>query len=86
MHTPKLLVLASTYAARIGDGTPRFVRDLATVEALSYKTTVLVPPVPGGARREADGALEVGELYGLRVRLVRQLMRAVLKNALGSRP
>jgi glycosyltransferase involved in cell wall biosynthesis len=59
MHTPKLLVLASTYPVRTGDGTPQFVRDLATVEALSYKTTVLVPSVPGGVRREVDGALEV---------------------------
>jgi colanic acid/amylovoran biosynthesis glycosyltransferase len=59
MHTPKLLVLASTYPARTGDGTPQFVRDLATVEALSYQTTVLVPSVPAGARREVDGTLEV---------------------------
>lgn len=59
MHTPKLLVLASTYPARAGDGTPQFVRDLATVEALSYQTTVLVPSVPGGARSEVDGVLEV---------------------------
>jgi glycosyltransferase involved in cell wall biosynthesis len=59
MHTRKLLVLASTYPARTGDGTPQFVRDLATVEALSYQTTVLVPSVPGGASREVDGILEV---------------------------
>ena len=59
MQRPKLLVLASTYPARAGDGTPQFVRDLATVEALSYSTTVLVPSVPGGARREVDGTLEV---------------------------
>jgi len=59
MHRPKLLVLASTYPARTGDGTPQFVRDLATVEALSYQTTVLVPAVPGAAGRETDGALEV---------------------------
>jgi colanic acid/amylovoran biosynthesis glycosyltransferase len=59
MPTPKLLVLASTYPARTGDGTPQFVRDLATVEALSYQTTVLVPSVPGAARREVDGTLEV---------------------------
>jgi len=59
MHKPKLLVLASTYPALTGDGTPQFVRDLAAVEALSYETTVLVPAVPGGASRQADGALEV---------------------------
>jgi colanic acid/amylovoran biosynthesis glycosyltransferase len=59
MYTPRLLVVASTYPARTGDGTPQFVRDLATVEALSYQTTVLVPSVRGGARREVDGDLEV---------------------------
>jgi colanic acid/amylovoran biosynthesis glycosyltransferase len=59
VYTPKLLVLASTYPARTGDGTPQFVRDLATVEALSYTTTVLVPSVLGGASREVDGALHV---------------------------
>lgn len=59
MHRPNLLVLASTYPARTGDGTPQFVRDLATAEALSYQTTVLVPSVPGGACRETDGTLEV---------------------------
>jgi len=59
MPAPKLLVLASTYPAHIGDGTPQFVRDLAMVEGLSYQTTVLVPSVPGGARREADGVLDV---------------------------
>jgi colanic acid/amylovoran biosynthesis glycosyltransferase len=59
MLTPRLLVLASTYPARTGDGTPQFVRDLAKAEALSYKTMVLVPAVLGGARREVDGELEV---------------------------
>jgi len=59
MNRPKLLVLASTYPARTGDGTPQFVRDLATAEAMGYDTTVLVPSVPGGASRESDGALRV---------------------------
>jgi len=59
MNRPRLLVIASTYPARTGDGTPQFVRDLATAEALGYETTVLVPSIPGGALREVDGALEV---------------------------
>jgi glycosyltransferase involved in cell wall biosynthesis len=59
MKRPKLLVLGSTYPARTGDGTPQFVRDLATAEALGYETTVLVPSVPGGALHEADGPLTV---------------------------
>jgi glycosyltransferase involved in cell wall biosynthesis len=59
MNSPKLLVVASTYPARTGDGTPQFVRDLATAEALGYETTILVPSVPGGALSEADGALKI---------------------------
>lgn len=59
MNRPTLLVLASTYPARTGDGTPQFVRDLATAEAMGYDTTVLVPSVPGGASRESDSALKV---------------------------
>src|SRR5450759_3081845 len=85
MHTPKLLVVASTYPARIGDGTPQFVRDLATVEALTYQTTVLVPSVPDSISREVDG--------GLRVRRFRYFPRrwedladgAILENLRSSR-
>ena len=47
MQRRRLLVLASTYPARAGDGTPAFVRDLAAAESSRYETTVLVPSVPG---------------------------------------
>lgn len=54
-RTP-LLVLASTFPARVGDGTPSFVRDLAVGMAAEFGPLVLVPAVPGGAAREdADG-------------------------------
>lgn len=56
---PRLLVLASTYPARPGDGTPGFVRDLALREAQQYDTVVLVPMVPGAPREENDGPLRV---------------------------
>lgn len=59
MHRPSLLVVASTYPASPGDGTPAFVRDLALGEAGSYDTTVVVPAVPGGAAHEDDGPLRV---------------------------
>lgn len=59
MSRPSLLVVASTYPASPGDGTPAFVRDLALGEAGSYDTTVVVPAVPGGAAREDDGPLRV---------------------------
>jgi colanic acid/amylovoran biosynthesis glycosyltransferase len=59
MHRRRLLVLASTYPALAGDGTPAFVRDLAVAESSRYETTVLVPSVPGSVGDEVDGALEV---------------------------
>lgn len=59
VRRPRLLVLASTYPARPGDGTPGFVRDLALREAQDYDTVVLVPMVPGAAREENDGPLRV---------------------------
>jgi glycosyltransferase involved in cell wall biosynthesis len=59
MGKPRLLVLASTYPATPGDGTPSFVRDLALGIAEAFDVEVLVPAVPGGARHERDGALTV---------------------------
>ncbi|WP_299952272.1 glycosyltransferase [uncultured Modestobacter sp.] len=53
---PRLLVLASTLPARLGDGTPGFVDDLARVESKAFRTWVLAPMVPGGrAAEERDG-------------------------------
>ena len=49
-------MLASTFPATVGDGTPGFVRDLAGVEATEFDTVVLVPRVPGAPRTETvDG-------------------------------
>jgi len=59
MSRPRLVVIASTYPAHPGDGTPAFVRDLAIAEAQEFDTTVIVPAVPGGAAREQDGPLRV---------------------------
>jgi glycosyltransferase involved in cell wall biosynthesis len=51
-----LLVLASTYPASEGDGTPSFVRDLAVGLVGRFVPRLLVPAVPGGAASEdADG-------------------------------
>ena len=58
-HRPRLLVVASTFPARPGDGTPAFVRDLALEEAAEFDVLVLVPRVPGGAADEQDGPLRV---------------------------
>ncbi|MBF4566991.1 glycosyltransferase [Plantibacter sp. VKM Ac-2876] len=59
MPRPRLLVLASTFPARRGDGVPAFVRDLALQESLDFDTRVLVPRVSGAASDEQDGDLHV---------------------------
>ncbi|HEY2645208.1 MAG TPA: glycosyltransferase [Galbitalea sp.] len=56
---PRLLIVASTFPARSGDGTPGFVRDLAIEEAIDFDVMVVVPRVPGGAEREEDNGLTV---------------------------
>jgi colanic acid/amylovoran biosynthesis glycosyltransferase len=56
---PRLLVLASTFPAEVGDGTPAFVADLAKVEAGAFDTVVLAPRVPGSAARERRDGFEV---------------------------
>lgn len=56
---PRLVVLASTFPAAAGDGTPAFVRDLAEWQAREFETLVLVPRVPGAARTERTGGLTV---------------------------
>ena len=56
---PNLIVLASTFPARAGDGTPAFVQDLAEQEAKSFIVTVLTPMVPGAAARETVGHIQV---------------------------
>jgi len=61
MARPRALVVATTYPARPGDGTPGFVADLCAELALEFDVTVVVPAVPGAMRREAsaDGSLTV---------------------------
>lgn len=59
MSRPRLLVLASTFPATADDGTPAFVRDLATHEAGEFDTVVIVPRVPGAPRRETGGGIVV---------------------------
>ena len=59
MARPRALVVATTYPARPGDGTPAFVRDLCLELSADCDVTVLVPAVPGAAAREQDGPLTV---------------------------
>ena len=61
MARPRALVVATTYPARPGDGTPAFVADLCAELAADFDVTVVVPRVSGAPRREvtADGSLTV---------------------------
>jgi glycosyltransferase involved in cell wall biosynthesis len=56
---PRLLVIASTFPAKPGDGTPPFVRNLSEYEAREFETLVLVPRVPGAPATERLGPLTV---------------------------
>jgi colanic acid/amylovoran biosynthesis glycosyltransferase len=56
---PRLLVLASTFPAVVGDGTPGFVADLARIEAAAFDTVVLAPLVPGARERENQSGYQV---------------------------
>lgn len=56
---PSLLILASTYPAQAGDGTPSFVRDLAVGLSDHFAPLVLVPAVPGGAAAEEGDGIRV---------------------------
>ena len=55
----RVLVIASTYPARAGDGTPAFVADLASFTSRTCTTRVLVPRVGGASQRERRGDLRI---------------------------
>jgi glycosyltransferase involved in cell wall biosynthesis len=56
---PRLLVVASTFPARQGDGTPEFVKDLSLRLGRTFDTVVLVPRVPGAPRCEKAGDVRI---------------------------
>ena len=55
----RLLVLASTFPARPGDGTPGFVADLSAALAEAFETLVLVPRVPGSVADELQDGYRI---------------------------
>jgi colanic acid/amylovoran biosynthesis glycosyltransferase len=56
----RILVLATTFPARAGDGTPEFVLTLSGAFAASgAQVTAVVPRVPGGASREVIDGVHV---------------------------
>ena len=56
---PTVLVLTTTLPARPGDGTPQFVLDLSARLAQRFNVVVVAPRVPGGARLETVGGVEI---------------------------
>ena len=56
---PRLVVSASTFPARAGDGTPSFVRDLAVGMADAFDPLLVVPAVPGAAAEEEGDGIRV---------------------------
>jgi colanic acid/amylovoran biosynthesis glycosyltransferase len=56
---PSVLVVASTFPGRDGDGTPAFIRDLSLRLGLSFDVTVLVPSVPTAGRVQELGTVKV---------------------------
>jgi glycosyltransferase involved in cell wall biosynthesis len=52
-------VLASTFPAKLDDGVPAFVLDLAEQEAVDFDVTVLTPRVPGSLASETMGNVAV---------------------------
>lgn len=55
MGSPRILVLTSTLPARMDDGTPAFVADLALELAEDFEVRIVAPAVPGGAAHERLG-------------------------------
>ncbi|MAP62555.1 MAG: glycosyl transferase group 1 [Microbacterium sp.] len=52
MAIARILVLTSTLPARLGDGTPAFVADLAIAMGTEFEVRIIAPSVPGGAAYE----------------------------------
>jgi len=55
----RVLISASTFPVREGDGLPRFVFDLAQSLAKYADVTALAPDAPGAAQRERMGEIDV---------------------------
>ena len=55
----RVLISASTFPVREGDGLPRFVYDLAQALAKFADVTALAPDAPGAAKRERMGDVDV---------------------------
>jgi colanic acid/amylovoran biosynthesis glycosyltransferase len=82
---PRLVVVASTFPAHAGDGTPAFVKDLSLRLAQSFETVVLVPRVPGAPMRERLGDIEVERFAYFPRRWERLADGAIIENLRGRR-
>jgi colanic acid/amylovoran biosynthesis glycosyltransferase len=81
----RLLVIASTFPARQGDGTPSFVADLAGYEAKHFSTLALVPRVRGGVPHERWGDLTIERFPYFFRRSERVADGAILENVRADR-
>ena len=80
---PRLLVIASTFPGRAGDGTPPFIRNLALQEARYFDTLVVVPRVPGAPRRETVGGMRIERFAYFPRRFEDVAHGAILENVRG---
>jgi colanic acid/amylovoran biosynthesis glycosyltransferase len=81
----KLLVVASTFPGREGDGTPQFVKDLSMRLGKRFDTVVLVPRVPGAPELERLGDILV-ERFPYFPRRWEDLAHGAIMDNLGDRP
>lgn len=81
----KVLILASTFPARPGDGTPEFVGDLAVELAKTMEVRVLVPAVPGAPLRSTYRGVEVQRFRFFPKKWEDLAEGAILENVRGKR-
>jgi colanic acid/amylovoran biosynthesis glycosyltransferase len=86
MSDLRLLVIASTFPAFEGDGTPAFVSDLAKYEARHFETLVLTPRVPNApAIEQRDQRLRIERFPYFPKRWERIASGAIIENVRADR-
>lgn len=85
MRRRRVLLIASTFPAQPGDGTPEFVGDLAVELAKTMEVRVLVPAVPGAPLRSAYRGVEVRRFRFFPKRWEDLAEGAILENLRGNK-
>lgn len=81
----RVLLLASTFPAHPGDGTPEFVGDLAVELAKTMEVRILVPALPGAPLRDTYRGVEVQRFRFFPRRWEDLAEGAILENVRGNR-